>query len=220
MLKAIAFDFDGVILESTAIKTQAFRQLFQDYPEQLEAIVQLHLEKAGISRFEKFRIIYQDYLQQPLEEETLANLGVRFSQQVYEAVLACPFVAGAEEFLRSRAPDYPLYIASGTPEAELQAIVHQRHLKGFFQGVYGSPASKQAILQRILHEQQLQPSELLMIGDAIADYQGAKATAVPFVGRVEAGKPNPFPSQGAIALIADLWDLDQQWPSLLMRCFT
>ncbi|GAF78578.1 unnamed protein product, partial [marine sediment metagenome] len=33
MIKAIIFDFDGVIVESSDIKTEAFRELFQDYPQ-------------------------------------------------------------------------------------------------------------------------------------------------------------------------------------------
>lgn len=33
---AMIFDFDGVILESAEIKTQAFIELFRDVPEQLD----------------------------------------------------------------------------------------------------------------------------------------------------------------------------------------
>src|SRR5690606_22889470 len=39
---AVIFDFDGVILESVKVKTDAFKELFSDYPEHLEAIVAYH----------------------------------------------------------------------------------------------------------------------------------------------------------------------------------
>ncbi len=42
MIKAILFDFDGVILESMDIKTKAFSKLFTKYPEYVDQIVKLH----------------------------------------------------------------------------------------------------------------------------------------------------------------------------------
>ena len=36
--KAVIFDFDGVILESSNIKTEACLELFEDYPEHRAAI--------------------------------------------------------------------------------------------------------------------------------------------------------------------------------------
>jgi beta-phosphoglucomutase-like phosphatase (HAD superfamily) len=50
MLRAIVFDFDGVILESADIKTNAFRALFASYPEHVDQIVDFHLRNAGVSR--------------------------------------------------------------------------------------------------------------------------------------------------------------------------
>ena len=57
--KAIALDFDGVILESAVIKTQAFSGVFENYPEHLEAIINHHLNNVGVSRYEKFKYIYK-----------------------------------------------------------------------------------------------------------------------------------------------------------------
>ncbi len=57
--KAIIFDFDGVILESMDVKTKAFALLFKDYPEHLPAVLALHQTHGGMSRFEKFEIIYE-----------------------------------------------------------------------------------------------------------------------------------------------------------------
>ena len=39
MVKALLFDFDGVILESADIKTAAYRRLFErEYPDKLEEL--------------------------------------------------------------------------------------------------------------------------------------------------------------------------------------
>ena len=57
MIKAIIFDFDGVICESVNVKTIAFKKLFADYPEHQDRIVEYHLVNGGISRYEKLRIL-------------------------------------------------------------------------------------------------------------------------------------------------------------------
>jgi beta-phosphoglucomutase-like phosphatase (HAD superfamily) len=51
-VQAVIFDFDGVIVESMDIKTQAFVELFRDHPEHHETIVRLHLENGGMSRYD------------------------------------------------------------------------------------------------------------------------------------------------------------------------
>ncbi|NJL53843.1 HAD family hydrolase [bacterium] len=211
MLRAIAFDFDGVILESTGIKTQAFLELFRDYPEHQDAILKLHLSQAGISRFEKFKVIYRDFLQKPLSPAQLDALGDRFSAIVRHQILTCPFVPGARALLERAQLDCLLFVVSGTPEAELREIVEQRHLTAFFTSVEGSPRAKRDILQGILHAYQLQPSEVVMIGDAIADLEGAHAVGIPFIGRVPPGQVNPFPAAGPRAIVPDLQELARNW---------
>jgi beta-phosphoglucomutase-like phosphatase (HAD superfamily) len=63
MIKAIIFDFDGVILESASIKTNAFAEVVRDYPrEQAEEFVQYHMSHMGISRHVKFRYFIEEIL--------------------------------------------------------------------------------------------------------------------------------------------------------------
>ena len=42
MIKAIIFDFDGVLVESTQIKTEAFRNLFSKWPDKVDEMVRYH----------------------------------------------------------------------------------------------------------------------------------------------------------------------------------
>jgi phosphoglycolate phosphatase-like HAD superfamily hydrolase len=214
MLKCIVFDFDGVIVESCDVKTNAFRRLFQDYPEHLEAIVKLHLDNGGMPRFEKFRIIYQDFLNKSLSEAECRELGSRFSELVLDAVVQCPFVRGAVEFLENIDGRIGLYVASGTPHEELQEIVRRRGLESFFRGVYGSPDSKAVILKRIMREQGLRPEEVVLVGDAFGDFQNAQEVAVHFIGRAPKDLPNPFPSDCCLAIVEDLQELGSLWQGL------
>ena len=62
MIKAIIFDFDGVLVESNHIKTEAFKELFQDYPQHLDEIVKYHVLNGGLSRYIKIQYIYKKRL--------------------------------------------------------------------------------------------------------------------------------------------------------------
>ena len=207
--RAIILDFDGVVLESADIKTRAFELLFADHPEHVPEIVALHLRLAGVSRYEKFRLIYRDILRRPLGDDELESLGERFSSIALGEILACPFVPGAREFVVARSRDHLLFIASGTPEQELREIVTQRGLAEHFTGVYGTPASKGEIALRILEEHGVDPSDAVFVGDATTDLDGAREAGVPFIGRVPPGDASPFEGEG-VPVVADLAELDRE----------
>ncbi len=215
VVNTIIFDFDGVILESMDIKTAAFRELFREYPEFQDKIVRLHVNNGGMSRFEKFKIIYRDFLKKPLDGDELDRLGTRFSDLVFQAVLQCPFVSGAHDFLEKYSARYPLFVASGTPEEELRSIIEARQLDSLFRGIYGSPTPKTEILRHIMNEMGLNPGDLVFIGDAPGDYQAARDVNIGFIGRVSPGKANHFPREGVLGIVEDLKHLDARWSLLV-----
>lgn len=183
MIKAIVFDFDGVILESTDIKTDAFVELFADRPEHQEAVRAHHLANVGISRYDKFAWIYANLLQEPLDEAGSQALGARFSELVFEKVLACPFVPGAQATLDTLQGQLPLYIASGTPHDELTDIVQRRGLAGYFEGVNGSPRKKADVIREVAERHGCGVHEVLMVGDGETDYRAAQAAGSRFYAR-------------------------------------
>ena len=212
--RAIILDFDGVVLESADIKTRAFRALFADHPDHVDAIVDLHVRLAGVSRYDKFRMIYDDILSLPLTADEMDELGERFSAIALEQVLACEFVPGAREFLVRRSGKHMLFVASGTPEEELRHIVAERGLADFFRGVYGTPSTKGQIVKRILAEHSLDESEAVFVGDAMTDLEGARAGGIAFIGRMPPDVPNPFEGED-VPVVADMAELDRELERLL-----
>ncbi len=185
MIKAIIFDFDGVIVESAQIKTRAFRRLFERvFPDEIEAIVRHHRDNMGISRFEKFRHIYNNIVRLPLSKAKEAELGRRFSALVLDEVLKAPYVGGAEEFFRHYYRNYSLFIASGTPDRELKMILSRRKISRFFQGIYGASSAKEEIIARILADFSLKRAEAVFVGDAASDLRAASVTGISFIGRI------------------------------------
>ena len=59
MIKNIIFDFDGVVLDSVPVKTEAFIKLFQSYEKQhVDKLIEYHLKNGGKSRYLKIKYFY------------------------------------------------------------------------------------------------------------------------------------------------------------------
>lgn len=213
IVRAVVFDFDGVILESVAIKGRAFRDLVPGDEALKDRVERYHFDHLGMSRYEKFAWIYRELLRRPLAAAEMADLDRRFGAVIASQMRACPFVPGASEFLHARAGRVPMFVASGTPERELKGIVDDRGLTPLFEGVYGCPPEKAETLGRIAREVGASAAELLFIGDGQSDADAARASGVTFVARVPPGGRDTFGDLPAMR-VADLAELERRWVEL------
>lgn len=210
-LKAIIFDFDGVIAESTDIKENAFAFLFKAYPkETVDRIISYHLQHGGISRFRKFEYIYKEILGEKLSAWRKKKLGIEFEGFVHKKVLRCDYVKGALEFLKKFHTDLKLFIVSGTPENEIRSIVNERGLSGFFLEVFGAPQSKAQLNKKILNKYSLKPAEVIYAGDSKDDYYGAVENKIRFIARITDSNECFFRGLKICGRIKDLFEL-KQW---------
>ncbi|MEO7735807.1 MAG: HAD family hydrolase [Kofleriaceae bacterium] len=184
-IAAVVFDFDGVILESADVKTDAFVELYAAHGTAVvERVRAHHLANLGISRFKKFTWIAEHVLGQTLTDDASAALGVRFSDLALAKVLAAPFVPGAEAALAAvGALGLPMFVASGTPVDELRMIVERRGLARWFREVHGAPREKPEVLRDLLARYALSPAQVLFIGDGMSDYKAAHAVGTEFLAR-------------------------------------
>ncbi|MDX9862462.1 MAG: HAD hydrolase-like protein [Rhodospirillales bacterium] len=206
---AIFFDFDGVLVESNAIKVDAFERLYAGYGPAILARVMDYIDgNEGISRVEKIRHAHEAFLGVRLGDAELSVLAERYSQMVEAAVATCPWVSGAREFLETYAGRLPLFVVTGTPEVEIRRIADRRGLTPYFREIRGSPPRKPPIVRELLDRHRLAAERAVFIGDAPFDRQTALETGLRFIGRVPAGRPSPFPT--ATETAPDLRDLAER----------
>ncbi len=180
--RALILDFDGVLVESNAVKDKAFALVFADHPGHLQEIMEYH-RGTSLIRFEKFRHIVENILRRPYTPQLQDELAAQFSQYCIQEVSACPWVKGAAEFLEAFSRHRPLYLVSINPMEDLKEILARRGLTAYFKKVYAARASKTPQLKEILAEENMASSEAVFIGDSLNDYHSAREAGMDFIGR-------------------------------------
>lgn len=182
-IKAIIFDYDGVIAESVNVKTEAFAAMYKPYGEDImHKVIEHHEANGGISRFEKFKI-YHKYIGEEIDQNKVDDLAKQFSELVLQKVVDSPFVDGAKEFLELNYKKYDFYISTGTPTEEIEIILKEKNLRQYFKEVYGSPEKKNEHVKKILDKHGYSKKEVVFVGDALTDRDAARINGIEFVGR-------------------------------------
>ena len=185
MIKAIIFDFDGVVLESLDVKTNAFKKLYESYGSGIsKKVVEHHIANGGVSRFDKIKIYHKNYLGEDIDNKTLQKIAQNFSEMVVDEIVKVPFVSGAKHFIEENFKRYLLFISSATPTDELNFICRQRKISKYFTGIFGSPDSKSKHISFIMDNWSLKNNEIVFIGDSFSDLVAAEKHNVWFIGRV------------------------------------
>ena len=198
-MQGVFFDFDGVILDSVTVKTEAFAEMYARHGEEVcRAVVEYHMKHGGVSRHEKFRHFHEHILGQPMTDELMARLCTTFSKLTLAKVMAAPFIPGARETLNALADrGVPAFVASGTPQAELETIVLSRLGSKAFAEIHGSPRTKVQIVREIIARHGFTPARCVFVGDAMTDWLAASECAMPFVG-VTGPSSCPFPDNTVV----------------------
>lgn len=182
-LQALVFDCDGVILDSVPVKTRAFARLAEPFGEEArDRFVMYHTVHGGVSRYRKFEWFFREVLGREISPEESKEWGERFAAYALDEVRRCALIPGIAEVLERWRERLPLYVCSGAPQEEVRLVLEERGLSGNFRGVFGSPPAKAALLADIVREAKLDPTEVLMVGDAVTDRNAAEEVGTLFYG--------------------------------------
>lgn len=182
--KTLVFDCDGVVLNSNKVKTDAFYQAALSYGEQAaQALVEYHVANGGVSRYKKFAYFLNILVPQHAAEvsgPTLEELLDAYASHVLQGLLTCDIAEGIHE-LRKNTPNTNWLIVSGGDQAELRHVFAERGLAEYFDGgIFGSPDTKDEILEREINNGNIQQPGLFL-GDSKYDYQAASGKGLDFV---------------------------------------
>lgn len=174
------FDCDGVLLDSNAIKTQAFHDVGMQYGKAVaDELAAYHVTHGGISRFIKFQHLFSDILGREPEAGELDRVLEQFAATAKDRLLQCPMAPRIHEVLEAVAATGPVYVVSGGMQDELRDIFTQRGLDRYFAAIFGSPDSKDTILQRERSSSAM-PDPALFVGDARYDFEVADRFGLDF----------------------------------------
>lgn len=184
----VVFDCDGVLLDSNNLKTVVFQKVLAHHGFEADEIARFRdyqVRNFGVSRYRLFDAVVEGRFGEA-RDVSLERLLEDFGRLCRTGYLEQPETAGMREALaRAGADGRPLYVVSGSDEAELRDVLHQRRLAASFSNIYGSPATKIENLDRVRAHRRAQGApegeRMLFVGDAEADMLAATAAGADFV---------------------------------------
>lgn len=179
--KTLVFDCDGVVLDSNSVKTQAFYNAALAYGTQAaEELRQYHTENGGISRYKKFEYFLSVIVADASTGPDLDGLLNSFAVDVKRGLQSCKLADGLE-VLREQTQGIKWMIVSGGDQDELREVFANRGLDHYFDGgIFGSPSSKENILEHELSSGNI-VTPALFIGDSRYDHVAAAGADLDFL---------------------------------------
>lgn len=184
MIKNIIFDFDGVILNSIPVKTEAFRKLFEAFPkEKVDELIKFHIQNGGMSRYKKIEYFFNTLLDEDITEETVIEYAQKYSKITKEKLSQKKYlIEDSVNFIKENYTKYNMHIASGADEKDLKYICKELNLNQYFISINGSPKIKGEIIKNILEKNNYKKEETILIGDSINDYNASNINQIEFYG--------------------------------------
>lgn len=188
-IRAIVFDFDGVIVRRSEIfKQEAWGALFGGHENAWKSFKEAEARFGngrGGDRFDILQFVFAALF--PEETEEKREKRVADAAEDYDAIvqkkITNEFIDPIDRaLLEQLSRKYPLYINSATPTEALIRTVQSLGISPFFTGVYGRPHSKVENFAVICTELNASPEEIIFIGDSESDYSAAQAAGCRFVG--------------------------------------
>jgi phosphoglycolate phosphatase-like HAD superfamily hydrolase len=182
--KIILWDFDGVIMDSNAVRDLGFERVLADYPKDSVAeLMKFHHQNGGLSRYVKFRYFFEKVLKEEITEEKIQELANSFSL-IMKSLLVNPqlLIKDSLNFIKSNHQNYNMHIVSGSDQNELRFLCSEMNLSQYFKSIHGSPTSKKDLVQQVLEVNNYKKDNCILIGDSINDYEAAINNGIDFCG--------------------------------------
>lgn len=177
MVRAIIFDFDGVIVDTERIHFQTLQRVLEEegIPLSWEEYIQTYLAMDDKNCLRTAFAQHGRTVSPEMTDELIERKATYFFSTMPDAVTLFP---GVERLIRQTAERFPLAIASGALREEIEFILGKVGLREFFpvvvaaqDVVMGKPhpeafVTALARLNRLVSSRPVRPSECLVIEDS------------------------------------------------------
>jgi phosphoglycolate phosphatase-like HAD superfamily hydrolase len=182
-LQAIFWDFDGVLMDSNPVRNLGFEKVLSGYPAgEVKALLDFHKANGGLSRYVKFRYFFEQIRNENISESEVQVWADKFSVIVKEMLLNKSLLIN--ETLLWVTENYkkiPMHIVSGSDQRELRSVCEHHNISRYFRDINGSPTPKKQLVAGLLSANKYTPSQCLLVGDSINDYEAAEVNGVSFL---------------------------------------
>ncbi|MBT3400603.1 MAG: HAD family hydrolase [Rhodospirillaceae bacterium] len=171
------FDFDGTLMQSNAIKREAFFTAISDHPEAIDTLRHILDGPNPGDRYAVFRELERRLPDIDATERTRA-----YGDISERAILEAEEVTGASALLETlHDRGAAAVINSATPEAPLREVVAQLRFARWVNSVHGGPAAKAENARQALSKLGQDPHDAVVIGDGENDHACARELNCAFI---------------------------------------
>jgi len=183
-IQTLFWDFDGVIMNSNAVRDRGFEEVLKEYPQlEVDALMDFHRRNGGLSRYVKFRHFFEDIRGERITEAEIKIWASRFSEIMMQTLIKPDLlIEETVDFIKANAQKYTMHIVSGSDQTELRHICKSLDIAQYFLSIHGSPTPKNNLVADLLEEKSYNKSTCLLIGDSRNDFEAAQVNAILFMG--------------------------------------
>ncbi|MCK4752276.1 MAG: HAD family phosphatase [Planctomycetes bacterium] len=189
MLRAVIFDFDGVIADSEALHLRAFNQVLTQFSIEISQ-QDYYKNYLGLSDFDLFKLL----IDQRVFESDVTQIKEFINQKkvIYEklAKTECEIIEGVRDFLQLlNDNNIPMAICSGALLPEIEMILEGAKLHSFFEAIVSAeqiekgkpdPEGFLVTLAKLNEKNQnpIEPDECIVIEDSHWGLEAAKSAGM------------------------------------------
>lgn len=182
-IKVIFWDFDGVLMDSNAVRDLGFERVLGEYPkEQVNQLLAFHRANGGLSRYVKFRYFFEKIRREEISDDAILFWAEKFSLLMKELLVNPELLINETlNFVIENQGKYIMHITSGSDHEELRFLCEFLGVDRFFASIHGSPKPKKDWLNELIKTNFYRLNECVLIGDSFNDWEAASISKIHFI---------------------------------------